>query len=73
MDDNVIEGLRKRYSKLHPLIFQRSREFAKNETHLFDILESIPEKYPIIWDDVLGLWVVCKDINFQKKFLEKNK
>lgn len=71
MDSNVVEGLKKRYNNLHPLIFQRSKEHAENVTHLFDILESIPKKYPITWDEHLKCWTRCKDLTFQKKFFEE--
>jgi hypothetical protein len=71
MDNNIVEGLRKRYPNLHPLIFQRSLEHAKNETNLFDILEGIPKKYPITWDDDLKSWVRCKDLTFQDQFFKE--
>lgn len=48
--NEVPEGLKKRYN-IHPLIFLRSVERAKDVMHLFDILESIPKKYPIEWKE----------------------
>lgn len=73
MDSNVVEGLRKRYSSIHPFIFHRSVEYAKNITHLFDILESMPKKFPIVWDDDSGAWITCRDITLSKKILEQDK
>jgi len=73
MDNNVVDGLRKRHSNLHPLIFQRSLEHAGDVTHLFDILESIPKKYPITWDEDSKCWIRLKDFTFQNKFLEELK
>lgn len=60
--DKVQEALKNRYPKLHPLIFQRSLEKAKNNGELFDILESVPEECPIIWDEVKRRWVHTDDI-----------
>ena len=73
MDNTVVEALKKRYSHIHPLIFQRSKEHADNVTHLFDILESMPKKYPLVWDEDQKIWVRCRDINFQKNFFEEMK
>jgi hypothetical protein len=73
MDSNVIDGLRKRHKHVHPLIFHRSVEYARDVTHLFDILESMPKKFPIIWDDDTESWSVCRDITLNKKFLERDK
>ena len=46
---------------------------AGNVTHLFDILESIPKKYPITWDEDSKCWIRLKDFTFQNKFLEELK
>lgn len=73
MDKKIVEGLRKRHPDVHPLIFHRSVEYAKNATHLFDILESLPKRFPIIWDDQEDKWVVCRDITLNKKFLEQTR
>lgn len=55
--DEIQRSLRKRYPNLHPLIFQRSCEKAKTHGELFDILETIPKKKPIVWDDEKRRWV----------------
>jgi len=73
MDSKIVEGIRKRHFKVHPLIFHRSVEYARDATHLFDILESMPKRFPIVWDEATGVWVFCRDITLQKKFLENYK
>lgn len=60
--DDVQKALKERYSNLHPLIFQRSLEKAENNAELFDILETVPEKYPIVWDDKKRSWVFTDDL-----------
>ena len=60
--DDVQKALKERHFKLHPLIFQRSLEKAENNTELFDILETVPEKYPIVWDDKKRAWVFTDDL-----------
>jgi hypothetical protein len=54
--DEVQVALQKRYPNLHPLLFQRSLEKAKSNGELFDLLESMPDQYPILWDDNERLW-----------------
>ena len=41
---------------VHPLIFQRSKEHAKNLGELYDILMDIPKELPIAWDDKEHRW-----------------
>ena len=69
--DEVQEALQKRYSHLHPLIFQRSLEKATSNGELFDILESIPD-YPIVWDEKIRRWVKTEDL-LQSKAKEKER
>jgi hypothetical protein len=52
----ITEALKQRYSNLHPLIYKRSFEYAKDEVELFDILDSIPDEYPINWNEELRCW-----------------
>lgn len=56
ISDSVLDGFRKRYTHLHPLIFHRSVEKARDASNLFDILEGVPEKYPVVWDDKTRMW-----------------
>lgn len=67
--DEVQEALQKRYSHIHPLIFQRSLEKSASNGELFDILESIPD-YPIVWDEKTRRWVKTEDL-LQSKGKEK--
>ena len=41
----------KQFSMIHPLILARSTEKAKSDGELFDILSTIPNKYPIYWSE----------------------
>lgn len=66
------KALKERYSHLHPLIFQRSLEKAENNAELFDILEIVPDKYPIVWDDEKRAWVFTDDL-LQSQLEEKVK
>ncbi len=57
-----IEGLKKRYSHIHPLVFHRSLERSKNIMDLFDILEKIPKTYPFSWCENERCWKKEKDV-----------
>lgn len=48
---DIVEKLRLRYSKVHPVLFQRILEKSINETELFDILDTIPDSFPLIFDN----------------------
>ena len=65
--DELINSLKKRYEKLHPLIFHRSLEKAENLSDLFDILESVPKSYPLFWDDSKKKWSKTNDFFDIKK------
>lgn len=73
LDSNVVAKLKERYPKLHPLLFHRSVEHAKSNGHLFDILETVPDKFPIIWSDSERCWVRCKDVYQSEEFFEELK
>ena len=72
--DDVQKALKDRYSHIHPLIFQRSLEKAESNGELFDILETVPDDFPVVWDDVQKRWVVTDDLlqsnNVQLKKVE---
>jgi aminopeptidase-like protein len=53
--DEKVLNLKKRYPKLHPLIFSVSVEKANSLGELFDILETVPE-LPVGWNDDLNKW-----------------
>ena len=57
LDQKIVEKLRERHRDLHPLIFHRSLEHAKTEVELFDILDTIPKKYPIAWSEDNFCWL----------------
>lgn len=61
LDSDAIESFKKRYNKLHPLVFHRSLEKADNAVELFEILESLP-KHPFYWDDNKKKWI--KNLDF---------
>ena len=66
----VIDGLKNKFSNIHPLIFHRSQERAKTPGELFDILDTIPVEYPLIWNEDTKRWMTTKDI-FQIKSFTK--
>lgn len=55
---DLLEALRKKYSNIHPLIFQRSVERAKGDVELFDILDTFPKEFPIVWNELKRIWEV---------------
>lgn len=65
-EPEFINSLRKRYSHLNPLLFQRSVEKAKNKVELFEILEDIPE-LPFSWNKKKRKWTKEKDLFLSKK------
>ena len=74
MEDSCIEALKKRYVGLHPLLLHRSAERARSPSDLFEILESMPSKFPISWDDSKHMWVKDTDViaqNQMKKIRKK--
>jgi len=74
LDANVVQKLRERHPNLHPMLFHRSLERAKSLGHLFDILETVPEEFPLVWSDSdEGRWVLCTDVYQSKEFFEEFK
>lgn len=73
VSDSVIEVFRKRYSHLHPLMFHRSVEKARDASNLFDILESVPEKYPVVWDEKVRAWRHEDDVLLSNQLKEMRK
>ena len=51
------EALKERYARLHPLIFKRSLEKAQSYGELFDILDTVPDQFPIVWSEADRRWV----------------
>jgi len=58
----VMDGFRRRYLAMHPLLFQRTIERATSAGEAFDILEGVPAIYPLCWDDQGRQWVTLKDM-----------
>lgn len=58
MDEAIIETFRQRYNTIHPLLFWRSVEKARSPGDLFDILEGIPQDFPLIWSEADHCWKV---------------
>ena len=71
IDDKVVESLRNRYPDFHPLFFARSVEYAKSHGELFDILETAPKKYPLIWNDKEHKWNTIEDLYVVKNYLDE--
>jgi hypothetical protein len=69
VSDEIIEKLKERYKGIHPLMFHRSVERAKSDGDLFDILDSMPNKYPILWCETTYRWVTIDDIYQTENFL----
>ncbi len=62
MADDLIQGFRKRYADVHPLLFARSVERSRSPGELFEILESIPERMPVVWNDASRRWLTTDDL-----------
>lgn len=69
LDKTIIEGLKKTYSHLHPLLFHRSTEKAKSNGELFDIVDTVPTKYPLTWNEKEGRWSTMEDPYLVNEFL----
>ena len=66
---NIIESLKNRYNHYHPLLFQRSVEFATSGGDLFDILDTVPKQRPIAWNADKRRWGVVQNLT-QAKFAD---
>ncbi len=68
IDDDVLKSFKERYKHIDPLIFHRSVERADSPGHLFDVLETIPDKFPLIWDEAKRCWSWTTDISQVSRF-----
>jgi hypothetical protein len=57
---DLVESLRQRYD-VHPLVFNRCVGRAKNDAELFDMLDSFPKKFPIVWSEEEYRWITTND------------
>jgi hypothetical protein len=73
MEESELDGFKKRYSHLHPLIVHRSAERARDASDLFDILENFPEKYPVVWDEKAHSWKHESDVILSEQLKEMRK
>lgn len=71
IDEKLVEALKLKYSSVHPLVFFRSKERAKTGGELFDILDTIPKQFPIIWNEEDKKWITTKDLFQAKSFPTK--
>lgn len=66
-DDPAVEGLRRHFGDVHPLLFLRSVERAKSPGHLFDLLSGLPDP-PIVWDGDQKSWATTDDMLLSRNF-----
>jgi hypothetical protein len=64
----IAKSLKQRYNNIHPLVFQRSLDRAIDDTDLFDILDSFPNKYPVVWNNNERRWIVTDDLFLKSSF-----
>lgn len=60
--DTVQSALKKKFPHVHPLLFKRCVEKTKTNGELFDMLSSIPNEYPIVWDEESRSWIITNDL-----------
>jgi hypothetical protein len=69
LNKDLVSKFKDRY-KTHPLIFCRSVEKARSDTDLFDILDTIPNNFPIVWSEEDFRWVPVEKIHMIQDFTE---
>lgn len=52
----IIASMRERYTHIATVVFMRSFSMAKNEVELFDILETVPNQFPLLWNNEIRQW-----------------
>jgi|LauGreDrversion4_2_1035121.scaffolds.fasta_scaffold1770569_1 hypothetical protein len=73
LDDKIVQKLKERYSFLHPLILHRSFERAKSNSELFDILDTVPKQYPVVWCEKENRWLTVENLYLNQEFLDELK
>jgi len=69
--NQIQQILKDRYVNVHPLVFHRSKGYAKSNGDLFDILDTIPETYPLVWDSSQRRWTTT-DLLQSERFRQIN-
>ena len=64
----VVLALKKRYANLPPLLLSRSIERARDEVELFDILDTVPQEFPLMWLNDQRRWVACEVLSMPDKW-----
>jgi hypothetical protein len=59
-EEEIIESIKKRYSFLPSFVIFRSLERARSSGDLFDILDTFPSVYPVIWEEDKRRWVTVE-------------
>ena len=68
LDLVVLNKLKEKYSHVHPLIFHRSVEHSKTNGELFDILDTIPKGWPLVWNEKKNKWSLENDLFLLRDF-----
>lgn len=71
--EEMVTVLKEKYANVHHLLFQRSKERAKTAGELFDMLDTMPQQFPITWSEENKRWVTTKDLFQAKAFPPKDK
>lgn len=71
ISEELISALKAKYT-IHPLIFHRSKERSKTAGELFDILDTMPKIFPIVWSEENKKWETTQDLFQAKAFSTKD-
>lgn len=52
----IVAALRKRYAAIPEVLFQRSLALCQDEVELFDVLDTMLDSYPLVWDKTDRRW-----------------
>lgn len=53
----INNDLFEKYAHIHPLIVHRTIEYLKNEKDIIYNLDRIPNRFPIVWNDLEKKWI----------------
>lgn len=73
ISEELLNSLKLKYTSIHPLLFQRSKERAKTAGELFDLLDTMPVKFPITWNEEAKRWLHTTDLFQAKAFPSRDK